>query len=378
MARLEIRTLNKIYQNGNHIIKDVTLNIDDGQFTVFVGPSGCGKSTLLRMIAGLEDITSGTLTIDGIEANRLSPKERGIGMVFQSYALYPHMTIFENMAFGLKLSKMKRKEIENAVNQVAEILELTSLLKRKPAQLSGGQRQRVAIGRAIVRNPRVFLLDEPLSNLDASLRVRMRLQLAKYHQKLRSTVIYVTHDQVEAMTLADRIVVLKQGAIEQVGSPMELYHFPNTLFVAGFIGSPKMNFLPVTLGDSSSEGIRINLNGTSFYANVDVKGTSNGALLTLGIRPEDIQLSVKGIGVQIEGIERLGTESLLYTTLLSGGQSIVVRVPGTVLVEIGQHINITIPVNACHLFDSNGMAFRRGIELKDLLTPPPHLSVNEN
>ncbi len=253
MARLELKNINKIYPDGAHIIKDANLTIEDGEFTVFVGPSGCGKSTMLRMVAGLEEISSGEMCLDGEVVNNLSPTDRGIGMVFQSYALYPHMTVFENIAFGLKLAKKGKEEIDSAVRQVAEMLELTNLLKQKPSQLSGGQRQRVAIGRAIVRNPKLFLLDEPLSNLDASLRVRMRLQLAEYHQKLKSTVIYVTHDQVEAMTLADKIVVLRDGAIEQVGSPLELYYFPQTLFVAGFIGSPKMNLLPATLVSACDE-----------------------------------------------------------------------------------------------------------------------------
>lgn len=216
MARLELKNLNKIYPDGAHIIKDANLTIEDGEFTVFVGPSGCGKSTMLRMVAGLEEISSGEMCLDNEVVNNLSPTDRGIGMVFQSYALYPHMTVYENIAFGLKLAKKSKQQIDDAVRQVAEMLELTKLLEQRPSQLSGGQRQRVAIGRAIVRNPKLFLLDEPLSNLDASLRVRMRLQLADYHKKLKSTVIYVTHDQVEAMTLADKIVVLRAGVIEQV------------------------------------------------------------------------------------------------------------------------------------------------------------------
>lgn len=264
MARLELKNINKIYPDGAHIIKDANLVIEDGEFTVFVGPSGCGKSTMLRMVAGLEEISSGDMLIDGDVVNTLSPTDRGIGMVFQSYALYPHMTVFENIAFGLKLAKKPKEEIEQAVKNVAEMLELTKLLTQRPSQLSGGQRQRVAIGRAIVRDPKVFLLDEPLSNLDAALRVRMRLQLADYHKKLKSTVIYVTHDQVEAMTLADKIVVLKDGLVEQVGSPLDLYYFPKTLFVAGFIGSPKMNLIPATLKHATEDRATVEVGDYTF------------------------------------------------------------------------------------------------------------------
>ncbi|MFN3016177.1 ABC transporter ATP-binding protein [Vibrio coralliilyticus] len=373
MARLELKNINKIYPDGAHIIKDANLTIEDGEFTVFVGPSGCGKSTMLRMVAGLEEISSGEMCLDGEVVNNLSPTDRGIGMVFQSYALYPHMTVYENIAFGLKLAKKSKEDIDSAVRQVAEMLELTNLLKQKPSQLSGGQRQRVAIGRAIVRNPKLFLLDEPLSNLDASLRVRMRLQLAEYHQKLKSTVIYVTHDQVEAMTLADKIVVLRAGVVEQVGSPLELYYFPQTLFVAGFIGSPKMNLLPATLVEATGDQARVEVGDYTFEADVDAAAATQGALMTLGIRPEDIHLDEKGVGVIVEGLERLGTESLLYTTLVRGGQEVLVRVPGTVHVEIGQRLNIRIPAEKCHLFDSKGLAFKRGKTIDDLITLPPQI-----
>ncbi len=373
MARLELKNINKIYPDGAHIIKDANLTIEDGEFTVFVGPSGCGKSTMLRMVAGLEEISSGEMCLDGEVVNNLSPTDRGIGMVFQSYALYPHMTVYENIAFGLKLAKKNKEDIDSAVRQVAEMLELTNLLKQKPSQLSGGQRQRVAIGRAIVRNPKLFLLDEPLSNLDASLRVRMRLQLAEYHQKLKSTVIYVTHDQVEAMTLADKIVVLRAGVVEQVGSPLELYYFPQTLFVAGFIGSPKMNLLPATLVEATGDQARVEVGDYTFEADVDATAATQGALMTLGIRPEDIHLDEKGVGVIVEGLEHLGTESLLYTTLVRGGQEVLVRVPGTVHVEIGQRLNIRIPAEKCHLFDSKGLAFKRGKTIDDLITLPPQI-----
>ena len=373
MARLELKNINKIYPDGAHIIKDANLLIEDGEFTVFVGPSGCGKSTMLRMVAGLEEISSGEMLIDGDVVNSLSPTDRGIGMVFQSYALYPHMTVFENIAFGLKLAKKPKQEIEQAVKNVAEMLELTKLLGQRPSQLSGGQRQRVAIGRAIVRDPKVFLLDEPLSNLDAALRVRMRLQLADYHKKLKSTVIYVTHDQVEAMTLADKIVVLKDGLVEQVGSPLDLYYFPKTLFVAGFIGSPKMNLIPATLKHATEDRATVEVGDYTFEAEVNAEAATQGALMTLGIRPEDIHLAESGVGVRVEGMERLGTESLLYTTLLRGGQEVLVRVPGTVHVEVGQHLNIHIPAEKCHLFDSKGKAFTRSFTLDDLITLPPQV-----
>ncbi|MFA0412757.1 ABC transporter ATP-binding protein [Vibrio renipiscarius] len=374
MARLELKNINKIYPDGAHIIKDANLVIEDGEFTVFVGPSGCGKSTMLRMVAGLEEISSGEMCLDGEVVNNLSPTDRGIGMVFQSYALYPHMTVEENITFGLKLAKkISSDEIKKAVKDVGEMLELTNLMKQKPSQLSGGQRQRVAIGRAIVRNPKLFLLDEPLSNLDASLRVRMRLQLAEYHQKLKSTVIYVTHDQVEAMTLADKIVVLRDGGIEQVGSPLDLYYFPNTLFVAGFIGSPKMNLLPATLISACEEKAHVEVGDYKFAVEVNAQGATQGALMTLGIRPEDIHLDEQGIGVIVEGLERLGTESLLYTTLVRGGQEVLVRVPGTVHVEVGQRLNIRIPAEKCHLFDSKGKAYERGHTLNDLITLPPQV-----
>ncbi|MBD1574742.1 sn-glycerol-3-phosphate ABC transporter ATP-binding protein UgpC [Vibrio sp. S17_S38] len=373
MARLELKNINKVYPDGAHIIKDANLTIEDGEFTVFVGPSGCGKSTMLRMVAGLEEISSGDMYLDGEVVNNLSPTDRGIGMVFQSYALYPHMTVFENIAFGLKLAKKTKEEIDFAVRQVAGMLELTNLLKQKPSQLSGGQRQRVAIGRAIVRNPKLFLLDEPLSNLDASLRVRMRLQLAEYHKKLKSTVIYVTHDQVEAMTLADKIVVLRAGIVEQVGSPLELYYFPQTLFVAGFIGSPKMNLLPATLISANDEKAIVEVGDYTFEAGVNAKNATEGALMTIGIRPEDIHLDEEGVGVIVEGFERLGTESLLYTTLVRGGQEVLVRVPGTMHVKIGQRLNIRVPSEKCHLFNSKGHAFKRSMTLNDLITPAPKI-----
>lgn len=375
MARLELRDVGKTYQNNVHIIKNANLVVEDGEFTVFVGPSGCGKSTMLRMIAGLEDITAGDLLIDGERVNHQTPTDRGIGMVFQSYALYPHMTVAENIAFGLKMAKKPKAEIEKAIQSVAEMLELTPLLKRTPSQLSGGQRQRVSIGRAIVRNPRLFLLDEPLSNLDASLRVRMRLQLAKYHKALKSTVIYVTHDQVEAMTLADKIVVLNGGNIEQYGSPLELYHFPNSTFVAGFIGSPKMNLLPATMKNFANDLAEVEVGDYQFQVAVNAHGCAAGANITLGIRPEDVQLGETGISVTVDAVERLGTECLLYTQLVRGGHEVLVRVPGTLRIAAGQRLKIQLPPKACHLFDAAGKAFKRNMDLDALITMPPQLAM---
>ena len=262
MSEINIEKINKYY-GSNHIIKDVSLDIKSQSFTVLVGPSGCGKSTILRMIAGLEDINSGTIAIDGTVVNDLAPKQRNIAMVFQSYALYPHMTVFNNMAFGLKLEKRSKDEIEERVHEAAKILQIEDYLQRKPKQLSGGQRQRVAIGRAITRKPKVFLFDEPLSNLDAALRVQMRVELAKLHDQLDATMIYVTHDQTEAMTMADEIVVLDQGIISQSGGPMELYNNPSNLFVGGFIGSPKMNFINTKIISSNTKGTKVDLFGSS-------------------------------------------------------------------------------------------------------------------
>lgn len=374
MARLELKNINKVYPDGSHIIKNANLFIEDGEFTVFVGPSGCGKSTMLRMVAGLEEISSGEMLLDDQVVNNLSPTDRGIGMVFQSYALYPHMTVRENIAFGLSLTKKPKKEIAQAVDEVSQMLDLSHLLDQKPSQLSGGQRQRVAIGRAIVRDPKLFLLDEPLSNLDASLRVRMRLQLAEYHKKLKSTVLYVTHDQIEAMTLADKIVVLNGGEVEQVGSPMELYYFPQTLFVASFIGSPNMNLLPATFVGKRLGHAMINMSQHLLPVNVDSVKAKAGDAVTLGIRPEDIHLTEEGIGVEVKGFERLGTESLLYTSLLKNPNEIIlVRVPGTVCVEIGQQLNIGFSPDACHLFNSDRQAFKRNQSLSDLLTLPPEM-----
>ena len=300
MASLSLQHINKTYPNGFQAVKDFNLEIEDKEFIIFVGPSGCGKSTTLRMIAGLEEISGGTLKIGDKVMNDVEPKDRDIAMVFQNYALYPHMTVYDNMAFGLKLRKVPKDQIDKAVREAARILDLEKLLDRKPKALSGGQRQRVAMGRAIVRNPKVFLMDEPLSNLDAKLRVQMRSEIASLHNRLKATIIYVTHDQTEAMTLGTRIVVLKDGVIMQVDSPQKLYNEPNNLFVAGFIGSPQMNFIDAVC-KVEGERVTLNFEKTSVVlppakAKKLIDGGYNGKTVVMGIRPEDIGDSRKEIG----------------------------------------------------------------------------------
>ncbi len=329
MAELKLRDIRKSFGTVE-VIKGVDLTIKSGEFMVFVGPSGCGKSTLLRLISGLEEITSGTLSFDGKVVNRLSPSNRGIAMVFQSYALYPHMNVFDNMAFGMKLAKGGKDEIRKRVHEAAEMLQITPLLERLPRQLSGGQRQRVAIGRAIVRDPKVFLFDEPLSNLDAALRVATRIEIAKLHQQMSdTTMIYVTHDQVEAMTLADRICVLRDGVIEQVGTPLELYNNPQSLFVAGFIGSPKMNFL----------------NG----AFAEPYGAT-----TLGVRAEHMEIRPDGIwSGKVIHSENLGSDSYVYADI-GNEEPLIVRQDGTTPHEPGETLTFS-PLEAnIHRFDSDG------------------------
>ena len=339
------------------VLHGVDLEIRSGEFIVFVGPSGCGKSTLLRVIAGLEDLSSGTLHIDGELVNALSPSRRGIAMVFQSYALYPHMTVRQNMAFGLKLAKAGKVEIARKVDEVAKLLQLDELLDRLPKQLSGGQRQRVAIGRAITRNPKVFLFDEPLSNLDAELRVQMRLEIAKLHKKLNTTMIYVTHDQIEAMTLADRIVVLRDGNIEQVGSPIELYENPDNRFVAGFIGSPKMNFLN---SEVAGDGVSVTV---AALDGLTLKVPSRGPLpaagtpVVLGMRPEHFIAPKARGGKTYQGVvsvvEALGASSLLYIETAGHGV-ITVEKAGKTEVREGEIMKIGIDPDRCFLFDTNG------------------------
>jgi multiple sugar transport system ATP-binding protein len=327
------------------VIREVNLSIEPGELVVFVGPSGCGKSTLLRLIAGLEEPSSGSIHISGNDVTRTHPSKRGVAMVFQSYALYPHMTVAENMAFGLKIQRSPREEIASRVRRAAEILQLEALLDRKPRALSGGQRQRVAIGRAIVREPDVFLFDEPLSNLDAALRGQMRVEIARLHARLGATMIYVTHDQVEAMTLASRIVVLNGGRIEQVGAPLELYHRPANLFVAGFLGSPRMNFLPARVAQA-------------FSASLDLTDA-----LTVGIRPECLSLGESRDALTLRGevtlLERLGSEALAHVHL--GGdcdETVIAKLAGDARLAPGEQVALTAPAGACHIFDSAGNAIR--------------------
>ncbi|HEY0191113.1 MAG TPA: sn-glycerol-3-phosphate ABC transporter ATP-binding protein UgpC [Kofleriaceae bacterium] len=374
MAEVVLRDVRKSFET-TEIIHGVSLDVRDGEFVVFVGPSGCGKSTLLRMIAGLETVTSGEIKIDGVVCNDLPPSERGIAMVFQSYALYPHMSVFDNMAFSLKLSHMKKDAITKRVMRAADILQIKPLLERKPKALSGGQRQRVAIGRASVREPKVFLFDEPLSNLDAALRVQMRIEIAKLHKDLKTTIIYVTHDQVEAMTMATRIVVLNAGVIEQVGAPLELYHNPQNLFVAGFIGSPKMNFLPGKLVSADPGVAKVALaDGTQLRVAVDATRAGKDAPVTIGIRPEHmVHVTDNAVGAtaaagagRIRGkvvlVENLGDSALLYVQLPETEQLTLCRGEGTSLVKEGEVIELALPAGEGHLFDADGRAFPRTSE----------------
>jgi multiple sugar transport system ATP-binding protein len=361
MAAITMRQLYKSFGQAE-VIKGVDLDIKDKEFVVFVGPSGCGKSTLLRLVAGLEDITKGRMMFDGEEVNELAPAERGIAMVFQSYALYPHMSVYENMAFGLKLAKVGKEGVDQRVRNAARILQIEHLLERKPKQLSGGQRQRVAIGRAIVREPKVFLFDEPLSNLDAALRVQMRIEIAKLHHDLDATMIYVTHDQVEAMTLADRIVVLNAGVVEQFGSPLELYHHPQNLFVAGFIGSPKMNFLEGTVASGTNNAITVALaDGTEVVAPIGDNGARPGEKVTLGLRPEHL-LEGGGGDAQVTGkavaVEHLGGETYVYLER-GGAEPLVVKTAGDSKARVDDLLPVGIPATACYLFDQDGRALAR-------------------
>ena len=353
MANIEFHNVSKSFGN-NKVINNFNLKGEEDEFLVLVGPSGCGKSTLLRMIAGLENINSGTISIDGNIVNDLSPKDRNIAMVFQSYALYPHMTVYNNMAFGLKLEKLTKDEIDSRVYDAAKILQIEELLQRKPKQLSGGQRQRVAIGRAITRKPKVFLFDEPLSNLDAALRVQMRVELAKLHDQLDATMIYVTHDQTEAMTMADKIVVLDQGKISQSGSPMDLYHNPKNLFVGGFIGSPKMNFIRTKILKKSSQSISIDLLGQkSFLLKKTSTNLKTGDEITLGIRPEHLKVS-KSLTDAWTGkvfvVEKLGSGTFLY--LEKEGEPLVVETDGDSKIKVGDTINVAFNPKKCHVFNS--------------------------
>ncbi len=362
MADVVLKEIRKSFGDVE-IIHGASLEIKDGEFIVFVGPSGCGKSTLLRLIAGLEEVSSGTVSIDGKVCNDLPPSERGIAMVFQSYALYPHMSVFDNMAFALKLAHLEKPEIATRVHKAADILQIREYLQRKPKELSGGQRQRVAIGRAIVREPKVFLFDEPLSNLDAALRVQMRIEISKLHTDLQTTIIYVTHDQVEAMTMADRIVVLSKGRVEQFGAPLELYSHPRNLFVAGFIGSPKMNFLSGTLEEAGGGSARIALVDSKVTAKVDAGRGKVGDKVTLGIRPEHLSVSPQENASEIPGqvvlVEHLGEQTLIYVKAAASEELMTVRVNGISRVKKGDSIKLSAAHGAFYLFDEGGLAFTR-------------------
>lgn len=361
MAEVRLEKVNKSFAQ-THILHDVDLLIPDGEFVVFVGPSGCGKSTLLRVIAGLEDISSGTLTIGGQVVNEVPPSERGISMVFQSYALYPHMNLFDNMAFGLQLAKVPKAQIETAVQKAAKILNIDHLLERKPKELSGGQRQRVAIGRAIVRQPKVFLFDEPLSNLDAALRVRMRYEFAKLHETFKTTMVYVTHDQVEAMTLADRIVVLNAGRIEQVGAPLTLYHHPANQFVAGFIGSPKMNFLPGTVVEASATKASVKLaTGEIFECLVDAQSASTGDAVSVGVRPEHwvVGLGQNNLQVPVTFVERLGSTAHAYCAYPGLEDGLTCELDSQTNAQLGQRLSLGVDPKQVYLFKQKGGAFTR-------------------
>lgn len=363
MAEVVLKNVTKVYEGGNIAAKDVNIEIKDKEFVVLVGPSGCGKSTTLRMIAGLEEISSGELYIDGRMVNDVNPKDRDIAMVFQNYALYPHMTVYENMAFGLKLRKFDKAEIKERVTQAAKILDIEQYLDRKPKALSGGQRQRVAVGRAIVRKPKVFLFDEPLSNLDAKLRVQMRTEISKLHHQLEATMIYVTHDQTEAMTMGDRIVIMKDGIVNQIDTPLNLYNYPANKFVAGFIGSPSMNFLDGKITRGTDSG---SLNFSSASGDVQIRLLADDCRklagytdrqVTVGIRPEDIydkdlknDGSYQPVKVRLEVVEPMGNEIYLY--FLLGGVQLTARIPARYKPSAGDEMQLYIDTARLHFFDN--------------------------
>ncbi|MCA1323688.1 ABC transporter ATP-binding protein [Herbaspirillum sp. alder98] len=371
MASITLRAAQKAYGDSPAVIRNVDLAIGEHEFCVFLGPSGCGKSTLLRVIAGLEDLTSGDLLIGEQRMNDVPSAQRSVAMVFQSYALFPHMTVFENMSFGLTLAKLPKAEIEQKVREAARVLQLEELLQRKPKDLSGGQRQRVAIGRAIVRRPGVFLFDEPLSNLDATLRSQTRVEIARLHRQFeQASVVYVTHDQVEAMTLADRIVLLHAGAdtarfgsIAQVGSPMELYHHPKSRFVAGFIGSPRMNFIPAVVADVDSARVTVRLPGSDEIIPVAASGAGVqvGQRVTLGIRPEHMDIGnglPAGLVREVLLVERLGEQTYVHLEQ-PGGEPLVAKVPGNARIARGERLRFGIAPDCAYLFDEDGIALER-------------------
>lgn len=361
MANVTLKNICKSYDNGFNAVKNVNIDIKDKEFVVLVGPSGCGKSTTLRMIAGLEEISSGQLHIGDKLVNDIDPKDRDIAMVFQNYALYPHLTVYDNMAFALKLRKMPKSEIDKKVKDAAKILDLTHLLDRKPKALSGGQRQRVALGRAIVRNPKVFLMDEPLSNLDAKLRTSMRTEITKLHKSLGTTFIYVTHDQVEAMTMADRIVVMKDGIVQQIATPQEIYDAPNNMFVAGFIGAPQMNFIDVKLieenGEIFAKNDYLNIKLNKGECGVLIEKNYIGKEVVLGIRPEDIHIEDIFVDNSLDSVfeatveigELMGAE--IYAYLKSGDDSIIARFDGRYRVNMGDKLKLAMDKHRIHIFD---------------------------
>ena len=343
MSFLELQNITKVYPNGTKAVNETSLNVEKGEFVVFVGPSGCGKSTLLRMIAGLEDITAGEIVLDGSIINTIDPSERDVAMVFQNYALYPHMTVYNNMAYGLKNRGISKQEIEDKVNEVAKLLEIDPYLSRKPSMLSGGQRQRVAMGRAIVRNPKIFLFDEPLSNLDAKLRNQMRLEIKKLQRHMGVTSIFVTHDQTEAMTLGDRIVVINNGIVEQVGTPKDIYSKPNTKFVAEFIGSPQMNIFNCKIDNGIA---KIDNNSINLNKSINVDDAS------IGIRPDDIQISDSGsITCKANLVEYLGSDMIIYSNM--GDQEFSCKLSSKIDVKAGDEFKFDIQPSLVHIFDNS-------------------------
>ncbi len=356
MSQLSLKHLEKSF-NEARIIKGIDLEVSHGEFVVFVGPSGCGKSTLLRMIAGLEDVSNGEIVIGGKVVNDLPPVQRGIAMVFQSYALYPHMTVFENIAFPLRVEKLPNEEVTKRVLAAAKVLQLEPRLQHRPGMLSGGQRQRVAIGRAIVRQPEIFLFDEPLSNLDAALRSEMRIELMELHKRLGSTMIYVTHDQVEAMTMADKIVVLDAGTIAQVGSPLQLYHKPDNLFVAGFIGSPKMNFISGTVASSDGATLAVDLGALGTLTLPRSTKLGAGQAVTVGVRPEHLKLGEGDFTLSVTPriVEHLGIHTVLYSTL-PAGENFIGLFEGDPKVSDSQAVTLGFARDQVHLFDGAGQA----------------------
>ena len=342
MSFLELKNITKIYPNGTKAVDETSLNVEDGEFVVFVGPSGCGKSTLLRMIAGLEDITSGEISLDGKVINNIDPSERDVAMVFQNYALYPHMSVYNNMAYGLKNRGISKEDITTKVNDAAELLEIDQLLSRKPSMLSGGQRQRVAMGRAIVRNPKIFLFDEPLSNLDAKLRNQMRLEIKKLQRQMDVTSVFVTHDQTEAMTLGDRIVVINNGIVEQVGTPQDIYSKPNTKFVAEFIGSPQMNLFNCKIenGNAKIGDVHINLENS-----INIQDAS------IGVRPDDIQVNQNGkFETKANLVEYLGSDMIIYSSI--GNQDFSCKLSSKIDVKAGDNFKFDILSPSVHIFDN--------------------------